>query len=196
MILDEERTNILAFDPSMLYTGWLLYKPHKIVRYGCIRRDKLLAGRDITGVMNMYSEFQIAMSNELVSIMRLLDPECTHVVLEQPQGSQNVKAAWGMAMASSVVISTSISMFRRNPIYYTQDEAKKYMFQTGTVPKGKTMKTMWSYWRGQGVQSPEKHWEIESNSERRKCMEAVADAMLILNIHLNKLYNGLDVQNR
>lgn len=186
-ILDDERTNILAFDPSMTYTGWLLYKPHRIVRYGCIRKTNLLAGQEFSGVMDSYSAFQIEFTNELVKLMRILDPEHTHVVLEQPTGSQSSKAAWAMAMASTVVISTSISMLRKNPILYTERAAKMYMFETATVPKQRTLKTMWSYWRGQQIQPPEKFWENESTAERRKCMEAVADAMLILNLHLHEI---------
>lgn len=186
-ILDDERTNILVFDPSMNYTGWVLYKPHRIVRYDCVRKKNLLAGQEFGGVMESYSAFQMALTNELVKLMRILDPEHTHVVLEQPRGSQNVKAAWALAMASTVVVSTAISMLRKNPILYTEHEAKMYVFETGTVSKQQTLKAMWSYWRGQGIQAPEKFWEKEATGERRKCMEAVADAMLILNFHLHTL---------
>lgn len=192
--LQDERMNILAFDPSKNYTGWLLYKPHEIIKYGCIRDADLVPEPNKKKVMDKYAEFQIGFTEELIKIMRFLDPEHTHVVIEQPTGSQSVKAAWAIAMASSVVVSTSIAMFRKKPILYTERAAKMYMFETATVPKQRTMKAMWSYWRAQNVEPPEKHWERETKGQLRQCMEAVADAMLILNLHLHEISdNGLHI---
>lgn len=193
-MLDDPKTNIVAVDPSMLYTGLIVYKPHKIVDYYCIRKDKLLEGQNFKYVMDGYSAYQKAFTERLIRIFRMLDPDYTHLVMEQPTGSQSTKAAWGMAMASSIVISTSISMFRKYPVIYKERDAKMHMFNEASVPKERTMKYMWAYWRSQGIQDPKEAWAQEPDGERRNCMEGVADAMLILNLHFHKLNDGLDIQ--
>lgn len=193
-LLEDPKTNIIAVDPSMLYTGLVVYKPHKIVEYHCIRKKKLLEGQKFDGVMNTYSAYQKEMSKRLIDILRFFDPDYTHLVMEQPTGSQSTKAAWGMAMSSSLIIAISISMFRKYPFIYKERDAKMHMFQTATVPKERTMKYMWAYWRSQGIQDPNDQWKNETNTEKRACMEGVADAMLILNLHLHKLNDGLDIQ--
>ncbi len=194
-ILNDDRTNIVSFDPSMTATGFLIYKPHRIFRYGCIRKKDLLEGREFQYVMDEYSAYQIEFANELVKLLRWLDPEHTHVIMEQPTGSQSSKAAWGMAMASSTVISSSIAVLRKNPIIYKERDAKMYMFNSASVGKQETLKTMWSYWRAQGIPNPENTWSTLTTAQRRDSMEHVADAMLILNLHLKKIYDGLDIQN-
>lgn len=184
--IENQSTNILCFDPSQKYTGWLLYKPHKIVQYGCIRDDEMLDGFKFTGVMEKRSMFQVLYADKLVSLMRLLDPEHTDVVIEKPIGSQSSRAAWALAMASTGVITACVAMFRKKPILYSERDAKMHMFNSHTVSKERTLKYMWAYWRGQGIEEPKSKWVRDTNSEQRKKMEAVADAMLILNLHLHR----------
>lgn len=185
----DQTVNWLVFDPSMKYTGWILYKPakHKIIQYGCIRKKEILQGKEISGKMEERMAFEIGFSWALQKIMRLLDPVCTDVIMEEPIGSQSSSAAWALAMASQGVVSMSVGLLRTTPITYREREAKLHAFDYHTIGKQITMKHMWNYWFGQGIYRPESQWQNESNSERRKMMEAVADAMLILNLHLHKV---------
>lgn len=184
-----EATNVLVFDPSQNYTGWVLYKPalNKIDRYGCIRKDRIMPpDKEYSGVMEERFEFQKKFSWQLSALMKPLDPKWTQVVMEKPIGSQSSRAAWALAMASQGVVSTTVAKLHRDPIGYTEHEAKKHMFQTGTVEKSKTMKYMWAHWKSQGIEDPEERWTWETSKvEMRKMMEACADAMLILNYHLH-----------
>jgi hypothetical protein len=197
-VLREEATNFLVFDPAQAYTGWLLYKPahHKIVSYNCITQKQLLEGKIFTGSMEKRVIFMKEYAQRLTNLMKMYDPEFTWVIMEEPIGSRSAKAAWGMAMASQAVVATAVAMTRKQPYTYREHDAKKYMFQTGTVPKQKTMKTMWNYWLSQGITDPKKRWDKHTvtDAQRREYMSHVADAMLILNLHLHNLYeNGLEL---
>lgn len=190
--LEDPASNILSFDPSQNYTGWVLHKPesNRIINYGCIRKNVLLKGQEFSGVMEEREAFQKAFSKKLHTIMKILDPETTQVVMEKPIGSQSSRAAWALAMASQGVTTATVCTLRQEPITYRQRDAKMHMFGTDVVPKGKTLKYMWAHWLSNNIEKPENKWSHENrNAELRKMKEAVADAMLILNIHLHKLVN-------
>lgn len=179
-------SNVIAFDPSQNYTGWLLYKPaeHRIVRYGCIRKSVLLAGMEFTGVMQEREAFQKKFSFQLRNLLSIVEPDHTQVVMERPIGSQSARAAWGLAMASQGVTTATICMLNKEPITYSERDAKMHFFHRDNVDKAETSKLMWAYWKGQGINEPEHIWKDEHRkTELRKMKEAVADSMLLLNLH-------------
>lgn len=183
-------TNVLVFDPAMVSTGWLWYKPcdHTIEKYGVIKKDQMLYGQKFSGMMAERVAFQQHYSEEIIKIMRWLDPEWTQVVMEEPIGSQSARAAWAMAMASQAVTTATIALMRKRPITYSEREAKMYTFETHHVPKERTVKQMWSYWLGQGIRKPDDTWKNETrNAILQRSKEDVADAMLLLNLHIHKM---------
>lgn len=186
----EPATNILVFDPAMKSTGWLWYKPesHTIEKYGVIRKEQLLYGKKFSGVMDEYMGFQQRFSEELTKLMAWYDPMWTQVVTEQPTGSQSSRAAWAMAMASMGVTAVTQAVMRKSPIVYTEREAKMYAFETDVVPKTKTEKHMWNYWKGQGIKLPEETWKNETRNDiLERSRQDVADCMLLLNLHIHKM---------
>lgn len=183
-------TNVIVFDPAMKSTGWLWYKPepHKIEKYGVIRKADILHGQTFSGVLDEYMAFQQRYAERLVDILRWYDPEWTQVVMERPTGTQSAKAAWAMAMASTAVTTVTRAVMRKDPIVYTEREAKMYAFETNVVPKSKIVKHMWNYWKGQGIKPAEETWKNETrNAILDRSLSDVADAMLLLNLHIHKM---------
>lgn len=177
---------VVCFDPSQNYTGWLVFshKNNRIQEYGCLTVERLFPDGRPKKKTDFRRQYQTKMANHL---FRIIAPGYK-VAMEFPHGSQSANAAWGLGMISALITAVTVSRTGNDPFFYSQREAKKYMFEAESVEKSQTKNLMWKIWEDKGIVPAEVRWAWEQRkAEFRKYKEAVADAMLILNYHLHMM---------
>lgn len=110
------------------------------------------------------------------------------VISEFPHGSQSAKASQYMFMCTAIITSATIKELHKEPMYYMQDAVKKTAFGTGVVTKDQTINLMVGLWKTFGVDLNARMFE--SGFKTKASVEAVCDALLVLNMYLNKEQRG------
>jgi Holliday junction resolvasome RuvABC endonuclease subunit len=112
---------VLALDPSLTATGWIVYDTHEhnIDAVGCYKVSvpRVQATKRTMLQQANYSEW----------LSNLVDENGIEMVFSEfPHGSQSSSAAWAMSMVSSVI--TAVCVCKDIPLsFFLESQAKKYL---------------------------------------------------------------------
>jgi Holliday junction resolvasome RuvABC endonuclease subunit len=113
---------ILALDPSISATGWVIYDPiEKTILTVGAYKQRPEAGVSKTQVkinhQRNYAEWLLGVVNQF---------SVTKIVCEFPHGSQSSAAAWALSMVTSVVSTVAIT--KEIPVkFYLESQVKKFL---------------------------------------------------------------------